>query len=343
MQKILKNEKGSVALFILLTALFFLVVVTSVGVSFKNKEAQIDKQYEKIKISYEKDVNQVYDETIYYEYENLSAGEKKAWNVKKVSNIGKKVNYVAKYSNDLIWRILYADNDYLYLISSKLDENDNEIEAQRTNYGGLGGVGLINQQNTSYSGAANITDAFLKSLNSKWHTYLEDDDNSEYRTSESAKSIAWFMDQSRWANWKDDAGVATYAIGGPTIELLIKSFNATARDNLQPKLDLEIINGGYDPKGLETTLTSTGNMFQHTFNDGIYHLSGPIDAFWLASPGGNNTSESDKGLRIRTSGGNNQMPYSIYFGWSNYNLGLRPVAILPMDAYVASDYHILDE
>lgn len=64
MQKILKNERGSVALFVLLSALFFLVVVTGVAVSFKNKEAQIDSQFEKIKLSYEKDANQVYKETV---------------------------------------------------------------------------------------------------------------------------------------------------------------------------------------------------------------------------------------------------------------------------------------
>ena len=64
MQKILKNERGSVALFVLLSALFFLVVVTGVAVSFKNKETQIDSQFEKIKLSYEKDANQVYNEAI---------------------------------------------------------------------------------------------------------------------------------------------------------------------------------------------------------------------------------------------------------------------------------------
>ena len=65
MQKILKNEKGAISLFILLTALFFLIVVTSVGINLKNKEVQIDKQYEKIKTSYEKEVGN--EETIYNE------------------------------------------------------------------------------------------------------------------------------------------------------------------------------------------------------------------------------------------------------------------------------------
>jgi len=64
MQKILKNEKGAISLFILLTVLFFLIVVTSVGINLKNKETQIDKQYEKIKTSYENDAEQVYEEAI---------------------------------------------------------------------------------------------------------------------------------------------------------------------------------------------------------------------------------------------------------------------------------------
>lgn len=64
MQKILKNEKGSISLFILLAALFFLVVVTGVGVSLKNKEAEIDAHFEKTKASYEKDAEQVYNEVI---------------------------------------------------------------------------------------------------------------------------------------------------------------------------------------------------------------------------------------------------------------------------------------
>ena len=67
MQKILKNEKGSISLFILLAALFFLVVVTGVGVSLKNKEAEIDAQFEKIKQNYEKDVGneeQIYNKKV---------------------------------------------------------------------------------------------------------------------------------------------------------------------------------------------------------------------------------------------------------------------------------------
>lgn len=59
----MKNERGSISLFVLLSALFFLVVVTSVGVSLKNKETRIDSEFAKIKESYEKDVGN--EEQIY--------------------------------------------------------------------------------------------------------------------------------------------------------------------------------------------------------------------------------------------------------------------------------------
>ena len=268
---------------------------------------------------------------------NKTPEEIKEDNIKSISNIGKKVNFVSKYNNELIWRLFYEDNRYVYLISSKLDENNKEIAAQRTNYGAYGGLGLINQLNTSYTGSANITDEFLKSLNSKWHTYIENDANAQYRTSESAKSIAWFMDQNKWKNWKDEAGVAQYVIGGPTIELFFKSFNSTAESNSQTQVGLTIVNGGYD------TTIETNRMIKHEYNNGIYHLDGETNSFWLASPGGNNNNDSDIGLRVRTSGGGSGRIYGIYFGQTGYNLGVRPVAILPMSAYIESDYHIIEE
>lgn len=63
MRRILKDKKGSISLFVLLSCLFFLVTVTSVAVSMKNKERSIDMQYAKTKASYEKDVGK--EESIY--------------------------------------------------------------------------------------------------------------------------------------------------------------------------------------------------------------------------------------------------------------------------------------
>ena len=151
MQKILKNEKGAISLFILLTALFFLIVVTSVGINLKNKETQIDKQYEKIKTSYEKDAEQVYNEAVSnndWVYDNATQTVTKG---KLTLKIGDYVNYDAiagvdttdinnttiksngtdngygdqtfdltKYIGDNKWRVLGAKDGKVELISADL-------------------------------------------------------------------------------------------------------------------------------------------------------------------------------------------------------------------------------
>lgn len=159
MQKILKNEKGSISLFILLAALFFLVVVTGVGVSLKNKEAEIDAHFEKTKASYEKDVEQVYNEVISEEdwvYDNATQTVTKG-NIKL--KIGDYVNYSAvagvdttdtnnttiksngtdngygdqtfdltKYTGDNKWRVLGVKDGKVELISADLVPlSDNSI------------------------------------------------------------------------------------------------------------------------------------------------------------------------------------------------------------------------
>ena len=156
MQKILKNEKGSISLFVLLAALFFLVVVTSVGISYKNKERSIDSKLEKIKMSYEKDAEQVYNEVISEEdwvYDNATQTVTKG-NIKL--KIGDYVNYSAvagvdttdtnnttiksngtdngygdqvfdltKYTGDNKWRVLGAKDGKVELISADIVPSNN--------------------------------------------------------------------------------------------------------------------------------------------------------------------------------------------------------------------------
>ena len=151
MQKILKNEKGSISLFILLAALFFLVVVTGVGVSLKNKEAEIDAHFEKTKASYEKDEEQVYNEAVSnnnWVYDNATQTVTKG---KLTLKIGDYVNYDAiagvdttdinnttiksnaadngygdqtfdltKYTGDNKWRVLGVKDGKVELISADL-------------------------------------------------------------------------------------------------------------------------------------------------------------------------------------------------------------------------------
>lgn len=61
------NEKGSITLFVLLSMLFFLVVVVSVGAYLKNREIIVDQEYKKVQSSYGQEVTneaEVYDSKI---------------------------------------------------------------------------------------------------------------------------------------------------------------------------------------------------------------------------------------------------------------------------------------
>ena len=69
-----KNQRGSITLFILISALFFLVIFTTVGISLKNKDYKIASEIQKIKLSYETNVQNVsgiYEQKIYELYKKL--------------------------------------------------------------------------------------------------------------------------------------------------------------------------------------------------------------------------------------------------------------------------------
>lgn len=53
----LKNQKGSITLFVLVSCLFFLASVACVNMSMQSKQVAIDREYRQIKANYEKDIN----------------------------------------------------------------------------------------------------------------------------------------------------------------------------------------------------------------------------------------------------------------------------------------------
>lgn len=62
-----KKENGAISLFILVSLLFFLVIVVSVGISLKNKSVSMDRKLNTIKQSYETDIgneDELYKEKI---------------------------------------------------------------------------------------------------------------------------------------------------------------------------------------------------------------------------------------------------------------------------------------
>lgn len=58
----LKNNRGAITLYILVSLLFFIIAIVSVQANLKTKEASVESEYQKIKESYQKDANEVYSQ-----------------------------------------------------------------------------------------------------------------------------------------------------------------------------------------------------------------------------------------------------------------------------------------
>ena len=227
-----------------------------------------------------------------------------------VANYGDKVDYISKGDSSLIWRIFYDDENYVYLISSKEDGSNTVEYCKLSEYPG---------SSKTYSGSADITDSFLQSLNSQWFSVLGNTPN----TGSTGKAVAYLMDQDVWDEYKDSEENASYAIGGPTLELFIKSYNATSKQNAQEQ-EIKI-----------SSCNTTGYLYNKSsgwlstrYGNGIYNN----DGWWLASPYVNYQNnciyivKGDEG----------------YFSnnYVNQRNGLRPMVIIPKSNFT---YQIIEE
>ena len=119
----LKNEKGSITLFILLSILFFLIVIFSVFMVSSNKKQAQTSEVDKIKQEYEKSINnidQIYNETltenlsnllkigdyVNYTYDTVSSG----YNLPATQS-GYDTDQTISQTTNLKWRILSINED----------------------------------------------------------------------------------------------------------------------------------------------------------------------------------------------------------------------------------------
>ena len=135
--------------------------------------------------------------------------------------------YVTNYTTpsgdpNVKWRIFYADEENIYLIAS---------DYIHYNYAPQSKTYTLNKEfnsdyeltfsdvNKDYTGSADITDARL----TKWlQKYLE---VAPASTNSNIKSVAFMLDEPRWSEKYADESYAEYAIGGPTVEMFVASYN----------------------------------------------------------------------------------------------------------------------
>ncbi|MCI8393685.1 MAG: hypothetical protein HFJ24_06750 [Clostridia bacterium] len=189
------------------------------------------------------------------------------------AHLGEKVDYNPIGGGT--WRIFYYDDedqgngkgyfgDDVGTVYLKRDY-DSELKTQLDNY-------------TSYNPTDN--GAMMKQMNPKWRdsSYSNIDNINEH-------CVAWLCDATQWTLYKVD-GVAKYAIGTPSVEMYMKSFNIYKEDDtalingIQSSNGYVVgANGGYMNNGYYTK----DNAIEAGPNN-IYMTAGYNYYWWLASP-----------------------------------------------------------
>ena len=230
-------------------------------------------------------------------------------------------------TTDVKWKIFYADNSNIYLIADNYVERAN---LPNSTNGTTATANKPNDGNSSYArtayfsniledykdGSSRITENKLKALNNDYF-------NTKGYTSENSnmKSVAYMMDTTAWNSKFRDTSKAEYVVGGPTVELLFKSYNEKYKTAYESQASSAT---GYQIR--KTSSDSWSNYVNSMLktSDSLYVITKQTDAlaYWLASPSAYNTSN------VMSVYYNGYVNYDYY----NYNVsGFRPLVCLKSD------------
>ena len=195
---------------------------------------------------------------------------------------GSKVtNYTANGISD--WKIFLSDGDSVYLISSDYLAEDKvpATKGGNTFYKGAYEKGISLRpvaKDSNYSAGTNSISNQNLAVN--WiETYVESCNSSE----DNMKAVAYLLDTDVWNVYKTDK--ADYAIGGPTVELLMASYSKKHNVDYQAKATSET---GYqisEDGGTKWTNLCNGMLsrIETLYVLPVGSTSG-ANAMWLASP-----------------------------------------------------------
>ena len=212
--------------------------------------------------------------------------------------IGEIVNGYA--AQGLEWQVFYADANETYLISRIIARTNCAVPLKRKKQNNT-------EEEYEYKGSEDVR----KSLyGEKWNkTWLDKCINNE-STENNAKATAYLCDPNNWEEYKTD--ITNYAVGGPTLDLFIASWNKSQGTSITLSNDDVTAFGTLYNKPSELF---DSNPIRNTVSNGIYFSTG---GYRLSTPGSRN-----QGLRCR---------WEFSISDANYTdaaLGIRPIVSIP--------------
>ena len=231
-------------------------------------------------------------------------------------------------TTDVGWKIFYADNSNIYLIADNSVERNNlpnsttesgVVTANKPNDGSSDYARSACFSNIlgDYAGSSRITDSRLKALNSD---YFNTKNYSS--TNSNMKAVAYMMDTKAWNSKFLDSNKADYCIGGPSVELLFKSYNEKYKTAYESQASND---AGYQIR--KTSSDSWGNFVSSMLStsDPLYVITSTSNAYgyWLAS-----SSARTYGSVMSVACSGNVTDCDYRYDYFDYGTGFRPLVCL---------------
>ena len=223
------------------------------------------------------------------------------------------------------WKIFYAGNDFsadgsyhIYLISdyyipyANIPKTSGGTSLTKGNYSHAAYLSTTALNN--YAGSGSVTNSDIKKLNNDYFNV-----KSYPSTSNNMKAVAYMLDTEAWSVYKGEN--ADYAVGGPSIEMIMKSYSqkhgVDYRAQASSATGYQVSNnGGASWSDAISSMLST--------SDSLYVLTDTSAAYgyWVSSPTAN---YDDYVMNVYFSG-------EVGGTYSNaFTLGFRPLVCLSSD------------
>ncbi len=250
---------------------------------------------------------------------------------------GQAVDYTSTLNEQNDWKIFHSDGTNIYLITGnyvKVTDNNGNIDTNKLNAGTkmqIASGGQNYRVNWNSSNLPSFNSDVSADIISKFkiNTSVFNINSKKNNTSyPNAQCVSTLLNPSYWTGYIDNSkGNNQIAIGGPTVQLWMDSWNARYPEQ-KVYCDSTNANGYYVRKSSGSATTSIG-LNQNKNNGGELYFANnfsaltdgnnTVDYYWLASP---SAGSSNYLLGVYFNGRVYSNSYNSYYG------GLRPVVCL---------------
>ena len=250
---------------------------------------------------------------------------------------GQTVDYTSSLNGQNDWKIFHSDGTNIYLITGnyvKVTDDNGNIDTNKLNSETkmqIASGGQNYRVNWNYSNFPSFNTDVSADIISKFkiNTSVFDINSKKNNTSyPNAQCVSTLLNSNYWTGYIDNSkGNNQTAIGGPTVQLWMDSWNARYPEQ-KVYCDNANTNGYYVGTSSKPTSTSFslnknenkgGELYFANNRSALADGNDTVDYYWLASPSAN---ASYNVLSVYYGGGVSYINY--YFGYG----GLRPVVCL---------------